>query len=138
MPQESTVVQRGYHIPATRTKEAINDVAKLFSGEGKVQATVTGATGTQQEGAKIVPVNRADVVTVTLEASPQQGQEVYVVDLSGAADTNNITVLPGAGHTIAGGANVVIDSDGGYVHLVFIGTNWFRLPSKTATGGAVT
>jgi len=138
MPQESTTAQRGYHVPATRTKELINDVAKLFSGEGKVQATVTGATGTQEEGVKFVPVNRAGVVSVTLEASPQQGQEVWVLDISGAADNNNITVLPGAGHTVAGGASVVIDRNNGYVHLQFIGTDWIRLPSKTLSAGTVT
>jgi hypothetical protein len=62
--------------------------------------------------------------TVTLPA-PSTDVFIRVKDISGNANTNNITVNPNAAETIDGSASLILDSDYGSVVLVSDGTNWF-------------
>lgn len=63
--------------------------------------------------------------TITLPAA-RDGRVIIVKDQSGAAGTNNITVVPASG-TIDGAANYVINSNYGLKGFISDGTNWFTL-----------
>ena len=52
----------------------------------------------------MVPVNRAGVVTVTLQTTCPAGFPIVVTDTSGAANTNNITLQAPSGLTLNGAA----------------------------------
>ncbi len=62
-------------------------------------------------------------VSVTLPTTPPLGMEVLVVDGTGDAGANNITVHPAAG-TIDGAATAVIATNYGRLSLVYSGTEW--------------
>jgi len=47
--------------------------------------------------------------TVTLPASPKNGDTIYINDVKGTFNTNNLTVKPGGSETIMGDTNIVLD-----------------------------
>ena len=62
----------------------------------------------------------------TTNLKPYKGQCFKVKDESGAAGTNNITVAPNGGN-IDGAANYVINTNYGFVEVMFDGTNYFKI-----------
>jgi len=62
-------------------------------------------------------------ITVTLPASPTQGDEVAFIDSEGTFDTNNLTVEPGSSNKImaqgSNGDEMVVDTDGAAFTLVY-------------------
>jgi len=90
---------------------------------------VTGATYTAKAGDRVIGVNRAGAVTVTLPTAEVRPGRVYTVkDESGAAATNNITVATEGSENIDGSATNVIATDYGATTYYSDGTNWFALP----------
>ena len=72
--------------------------------------TDVGATPYVMLAADVVMgVKVASAVNLTLLAAPSDGRIAIIKDRSGAAGTNNITILAGAGDTIQGSASVVIN-----------------------------
>lgn len=65
--------------------------------------------------------------SVYLESAATAGadREIVVLDKSGVAGTNNITVVPDGTDTISGAASYVISTNYGAVTLVCDGSNWF-------------
>ena len=57
------------------------------------------------------------------------GRIVRIVDISGTAAANNVTILPFAGETVQGGSSLVIATNLGGVVLQSDGTNWHRIAS---------
>jgi hypothetical protein len=56
------------------------------------------------------------------------GQEIYVKDVGGNALVNNITIVPAAGETIGGAANLVINVNDAFEHIVADGiSDWVVL-----------
>lgn len=66
--------------------------------------------------------------TVNLPSAGDRTNSVKIVDGKGDALTNNITIVPATGETIAGTVNYnwIIDSNGGTVELTPLadGTGW--------------
>ncbi len=91
---------------------------------------ITGATYTVQAHDYLIAVNRAGAVTITLPDGSGEGgfalqpQEILVVDESGLAGTNVITIA-GNGNNINGAGSVAISSNYGITKLYFNGSEWF-------------
>ena len=90
---------------------------------------VTAATYTAKAGDRLIGVNRAGAVTITLPtAEVRKGRFYTIKDESGAAATNNITVSTEGSQTIDGSATDVISDNFGGKTYYSDGTNWFELP----------
>jgi len=91
--------------------------------------SVTGATYTAKAGDRIIGVNRAGIVTITLPTAQLRPGRIYTVkDESGAAATNNITVATEGAETIDGSATDTISTNYGAKDYYSDGTNWFTVP----------
>lgn len=64
--------------------------------------------------------------TINLPSTPKNYFEVTILDLSGDADTNNITIN-GNGKAINNDNSVIINTDFGYVHMKYITDKWYIL-----------
>lgn len=84
---------------------------------------VTDSTYTTDESNNFLACNSAGAIAITLMASPATGQVYTIKDISGAASSNHITITPDSG-TIDGASNYVINTNYGYVILIYNGTNW--------------
>ncbi len=62
--------------------------------------------------------------TLTLPGSPTLGQEIIVVDASGTAGTNNITINSNSGKINGTVQNLTIDVDGAGASLIYTGSTY--------------
>jgi hypothetical protein len=62
--------------------------------------------------------------TLTLPASPTLGQEIIVVDATGTAGTNNITINSNSGKINGTVQNLTIDVDGAGASLIYTGSTY--------------
>ena len=91
--------------------------------------SVTGATYAARAGDRLIGVNRAGAVTITLPTAQLRAGRTYTVkDESGAAASNNITVATEGSETIDGSATDVIAEDYGSKTYYSDGSNWFTVP----------
>ena len=90
---------------------------------------VTGAAYTAKAGDRLIGVNRAGVVTITLPTAQLRAGRTYTLkDESGAATTNNITVATAGSETIDGAATDTIAENYGSKTYYSDGSNWFTMP----------
>lgn len=95
--------------------------------------TVTAATYTVKAGERLIGVNRAGTVTITLPTAQLRAGRTYTIkDESGAAATNNITVATEGSETIDGAATDVISDNYGAKTYYSDGANWFEVPLLAA------
>ena len=95
--------------------------------------SITAATYTAKAGDRVIGVNRAGVVTVTLPtAEVRKGRTYTVKDESGAAATNNVTIATEGSENIDGTATDVISDNYGSKTYYSDGTNWFEVPLLAA------
>ena len=59
------------------------------------------------------------ITSIILPANPEDGREIYVKDVSGAASLNNIEVAASGGAFMEGGNPYTINNDWGRVHLAY-------------------
>ena len=98
---------------------------------------VTAASYTAKAGDRVIGVNRAGTVTVTLPTAEVRKGRIYTVkDESGAAGSNNITVATEGSETIDGSVTDVISDNYGAKHYYSDGTNWFEVPLLPAAAVA--
>lgn len=71
--------------------------------------------------------------SVTLPA-PSSGAQVIVKDITGNAQTNNITINPHSTENIDGSSSLVITFNYGFVILQSDGTNWFVISRSSNIG----
>ena len=71
----------------------------------------------------VLAVNVAGAASINLPAG-QEKQIFLILDASGAASTNNITITPNGAETIRGLASLVLNKNYQGVILAFSGTNW--------------
>lgn len=93
-------------------------------------ATKTGAYTTSDE--EYVPVDSSGgAFTVTLaSADAEDGNEITVQDVAGAAQSNNVTVATEGSETIDGGSSYTLDVNYGSVTFISDGTNWFIINER--------
>ena len=89
------------------------------SGSSTIPSWQETTNHTASAGDKLFIDCSGDVVTVTLPASPSMGDEIRIIDATGNASTNNITVARN-GNNIQGVAdNLTIDTDRAAFGLVY-------------------
>lgn len=72
----------------------------------------------------VIRASPSSALTITLTAATN-GRTIRIVDVSGTAATNNITITPNGADTINGNANLIINLNNGSVDLVGTqGTGW--------------
>lgn len=84
---------------------------------------VTSAAYDVLKADHIVEVNYAGAVALNLPAQPTKGWVVEIVDGSGAAASNNITIA-GNGNDVNGGLTVTLSTNYGRRRIHFNGTQW--------------
>lgn len=95
--------------------------------------SVTAAAYTAKGGDRLIGVNRAGAVTITLPtAQLRLGRTYTIKDESGAAATNNITVATEGSETIDGVATDTIGENYGSKTYYSDRTNWFTVPLLAA------
>jgi len=98
---------------------------------------VTAATYAAKAGDRVIGVNWAGAVTITLPTAEVRKGRVYTVkDESGAAATNNITVATEGSETIDGSATDVFAENYGAKQYYSDGSNWFEVPLLPAASVA--
>ena len=97
-------------------------------GEAWVEKTDSDSPYTASDGDNIFVDCSSDVVTITLPASPTIGMQVKVIDGTGSAGTNNITIDGGAEKVQGDAADMTISTNSAGVSLVYYdSTNGWRL-----------
>ena len=102
------------------TEQNISNLANIgvnwqsvFVGDGS-----TGLTAVAGRGYFINTTS--GTVTVTLPASPTQGDEVSIIDYAGTADTNNITVGRNSENIQGSAANLTVSVERAAFTLVYV------------------
>lgn len=100
---------------------ASDGTIKTISTGGNIysQQVVTGASTTLTASSPyLILVNYVNPATITLPASPSNGQAFKIKDASGNALVNNITIA-GNGNTIDGASSATINTDSGALELAY-------------------
>ena len=84
--------------------------------------TVT-ASETIQAGAKLFVDANGGAVTITLPASPAEGDEVHFIDSRFTFDTNNLTVGRNSSKIANASSDLVVSTEGAGFGLVYSGSN---------------
>ena len=95
-------------------------------GESWVEKDDGDSPYTASDGDNIFVDCSSDVVTITLPASPTIGMQVKVIDGTGSAGTNNITIDGGAEKVQGDAADMTISTNSAGVALVYYdsGNGW--------------
>jgi hypothetical protein len=100
----------------------------IVTGTVSREVTAAGTVTVVADDADIILIKKASgaATTVNLPASAMRSKPVRIVDRKYDANTNNITIVPNGAETIMGGANYIIDSNGGGITLTPLadGTGW--------------
>lgn len=113
------------------------------SGGGLLPTAIKTSSYTAAKNELVRCNTTAGAFSISMPASPSDGDIVGIVDIYNTFTTNKLTILPNGG-TIEGDAtSLVLDISGTYVSFVYnsVTTNWRLLetPSAAATGsGTVT
>jgi hypothetical protein len=109
-----------------------------IGGGGLTPTSIQTANGYTAVANDLVRCNTtAGAFSVTLPASPTDGDIVGFVDTHETFNTYNLTVLAAGSKTIEGDAtSLILDMNGTYVALVYnsVNTNWRVLETPTGTG----
>lgn len=104
--------------------ENTGNYLNLLGADRSVWSSNFTANVTVNDGYDFIPVNTTGgVVTVTLPSSPKTGKTYTVADVSGTANTNNITVA-GNGKNINGVSSQTISTNYGTLTITYNGSGW--------------
>ncbi len=94
----------------------------------KLAVAIASANYTATTANHVILVDTTAARTITLPASPVDGQVFHIKDKSGSALTNNITIA-GNGNNIDGAGTASINTDYGSLYIVYSSTEdaWFSL-----------
>ena len=93
------------------------------NGAPAVTNTAISANTTLTSGIRYF-VDTSAARTLTLPASPTQGDEIQIIDSSGTAATNKITVNRNSGKINGIADNLSIDVNGAAATLIYTGSSW--------------
>ncbi len=125
-----------HNTPAGATLPAASQPeATLINAANTRIGLVTPITTTATDRVVVCKLTSPGAVAVNLHASPATGDRVSIIDGTGDAGSNNITVTPAAG-LINGSATLVISTNYGRADLVYSGSAWLSvgvLPTSATT-----
>jgi hypothetical protein len=123
-----TVTNGKYRLVSTDGTNWYDIFSLAGLGEAWVEKTDSDSPYTASDGDNIFVDCSSDVVTITLPASPTIGMQVKVIDGTGSAGTNNITIDGGAEKVQGDAADMTISTNSAGVSLVYYdSTNGWRL-----------
>jgi hypothetical protein len=93
------------------------------NGAPAVTNTAISANTTLTAGIRYF-VDTSTARTLTLPASPTQGDEIQIIDSSGMSATNKITVNRNSGKINGIADNLSIDLNGAAATLIYTGSSW--------------
>lgn len=96
---------------------------QFLSGQRLNTFSVTTTPFTIGDGYHVLFVNTSSAKTINLPANPLTGDIFYIKDVSGTANTNNITVQ-GNGRNIDNAASATINTTYGNLAVIYNGTTW--------------
>ena len=98
---------------------------------GGTWRTVTAATDNVFSGEKIFVDTTSNTITLTLPASPIEGDEVTFLDKADTFDSNALTIDPNGKKIFGATANGTVSTEGAAFTIVFTGnTNGWKLTEK--------
>ena len=108
-----------------------NEVQAIVDASGSSTSTwsAKSASTSVSSGGKVIIDTSSTAITVTLPSSPSTGDEVRIIDGTGNASTNNITVDRNGNNIMGSGDNLVIDIDRAGIGLVYYnaGNGWILI-----------
>jgi hypothetical protein len=119
-----TVNIQGVSYAGTSSLVNTTTQAVLPTNKGAYIVTLPAGNYTQLATDEIIGATSSGARAITLMTSPATGQLVTIKDVTGTANTHNITITPAAGN-IDGSATYVISTAYGSVDLWYSGTQWF-------------
>jgi len=123
-----TVTNGKYRLVSTDGTNWYDIFSLAGLGEAWVEKTDSDSPYTASDGDNIFVDCSSDVVTITLPASPTIGMQVKVIDGTGSAGTNNITIDGGAEKVQGDAADMTISTNSAGISLVYYdSTNGWRL-----------
>jgi len=111
---------------------ALSRASVATTSRQSVRTATTSPISVSSASDYAVIVNVSGSASVTLPAGVL-GQIYAIIDGSGAAETNNITISTTGGQTIAGLSTYVLRANNGAVAVIFDGSNWRILNETTVT-----
>jgi hypothetical protein len=90
----------------------------------KQEINVSISTNTNLVAGRRYFVDTTAARTLTLPASPAVGNEIVVIDATGTAGTNNITINSNSGKINGTVQNLTIDVDGAGASLIYTGATY--------------
>ena len=84
------------------------------------QTTVKTASFTAAAGEGYFINTSSSAITVTLPSSPSAGNPISIVDYSGNAGTNNITINPNGNKFFSGTSNRILNQDRAAIAIVYV------------------
>lgn len=114
-------------MPITSNKQAILAYSKPEPTPEAEWTVTTDNTGTLS-GVNVLWL--ADTNAARNRTLDTDGVRLHVKDTTGTAETYNITLTAGSGHTINGNATETIDINFGWVEYVRSGTNWVTIAGQ--------
>lgn len=107
----------------------VSDALTLMGQQVYGSTAVTAASYAPVASDALLFVNRAGAVAINLPSAASRGQyPLTIKDISGAANTNNITINRNGSDTIDGATSLVIDVGYGTYKLVAITGGWAIVP----------
>ena len=99
------------------------------SGSSTSNLDAKSSSTSVSSGGKVIIDTSATAIIVTLPSSPSTGDEVRIIDGTGNASTNNITVDRNGNNIMGSGDNLVIDIDRAGIGLVYYnaGNGWILI-----------
>ena len=121
-----TITNGKYRMVATDGTNWYDIFSLAGLGESWVEKDDGDSPYTASDGDNIFVDCSSDVVTITLPASPTIGMQVKVIDGTGSAGTNNITIDGGAEKVQGDAADMTISTNSAGVALVYYdsGNGW--------------
>ena len=108
-----------------------NEVQAIVDASGSSTSTwsAKSASTSVSSGGKVIIDTSSTAITVTLPSSPSTGDEVRIIDGTGNASTNNITVDRNGNNIMGASDNLVIDIDRAGIGLVYYnaGNGWILI-----------
>ncbi|HEY0892569.1 MAG TPA: hypothetical protein VGE32_05880, partial [Cellvibrio sp.] len=113
-------------IGTTPTSDQLTVNGAIKTGSVKltwITKTSANSGDTVNSGANVFVDVSGGAISLNLPAAPAHGDTIKFVHAAGSLSTNNATIVAGAGDTIVGDANLILDINNGSIEIIFFDPN---------------